>query len=157
ILAGSTFPADKEEDGENYREFLEQEIRKLRLENHVSIINKYLSLEDLLRYINASDICITPYIDAEQVSSGILSFCVGLNKPVVSTPYLYAKEILNNGRGEFVEFKNPESISNCILKLLGNKNRMVEIKSYLTQFREHMRWSNVAKNYIDLMNKLYKG
>lgn len=152
VLAGKTHPKEFESDGsEPYRNFLKNEVSRLNLEKNVSFVNRFLPLESLLRYIQASDFCITPYTDPRQVSSGVLSYSVGLGKPVISTPFTYAKEILGGGKGIILpDFNNPESMSQGILDLLGDKEKIISIKKNLAEIQEKMNWKNVAKKYVDV-------
>lgn len=156
LIAGTTHPREIEENGrEPYREQLEVEAKDLGVEKNVVFVNNYLSLNSLLRHIKASDVCITPYTFPGQISSGVLSYCVGLDKPVISTPFLYAKEILSEGRGIVLsKFNDPESISSAMNYLLDKPQKIVEIKRKIEPLKNEMLWSNVARKYIEVEKKL---
>jgi len=157
VIAGSTHPKEIERNREPYREFLEKEVRKLKLEDNVLFVNQYLTLNSLLRHIQASDVGITPYTDSRQVSSGVLSYNLGLEKPVISTPFLYAQEILADGRGIILpDYNNPESISDALMDLLNNREKIQKIIKKIKPFKEQMRWPNVAKKYIEVEKRLIK-
>jgi len=150
VVAGSSHPNEvKAQGGDKYRGELMERVDKLKLQNHVRFVNRYLSLEHLLRYIQASDICITPYRDMEQTSSGVLSYSIGLMKPVVSSPFRYAREILGNGRGLIAEAENPRSFAEQINLLIENPDLVKSIRERLKGYREHMKWDNVAKRYVE--------
>jgi len=156
MIAGKTHPKEFGPNGsEPYRNKLQEEVKNLNLENNVLFINKWLPLTSLLRYIQASDMAITPYTDPKQISSGILSYNLGLLKPVISTPFAYAKEILAEGRGIVLpDFNNPESISNVLMYVLNNREIIKKMQEKIIPFREQMRWPNVAKKYIGVEKKL---
>ncbi len=156
MIAGKTHPKEFGLDGsEPYREKLQEEVKNLNLENNVLFINKWLPLTSLLRYIQASDMAITPYTDPKQISSGVLSYNLGLLKPVISTPFAYAKEVLADGRGIVLpDFNNPESISDALIYVLDNREIVKKMQEKITPFREQMRWPNVAKKYIEVEQKL---
>ncbi len=156
MIAGKTHPKEFAEDGsEPYRMGLQKEVQDLHLENNVIFINQWLPLNILLRHIQASDMAITPYRDPKQVSSGILSYNLGLSKPVISTPFAYAKEILADGRGIVLpDFNNPESISEALLEVLDNRELVTQMKERIKPLKEEMMWSNVAKKYIGVEKKL---
>ena len=108
-----------------------------------------------MRHIQASDVCVTPYTAPEQVSSGILSYCVGLDKPVLSTPFLYAQEILGDGRGVILpDFNNPDSMAEGIIRLAKNPGLVESIKTKLKPLKERMLWPNVAGEYINVERML---
>ncbi len=156
VVAGKAHPKEIESNGrEPYRELLVSETRRLDLEKNVSFVDNYLPLSSLLRHINASEICITPYTEPGQVSSGVLSYGMGLLKPVLSTPFLYAQEVLADGRGIILpDFENPESIAIALLDALGDTGRLREMERKIEPFVEQMRWPNVAKIYIEEERKL---
>ena len=62
-------------------------------------MNQYLRQKDVIEFLLASDIYVTPYLDPNQITSGTLSYALGAGKAVVSTPYLHAKEALADDRG----------------------------------------------------------
>lgn len=151
VIAGKTHPKEIIDGEEPYRDYLKKEVARLGLEDHVMFVNRYLPLASLLRFIQASDVCITPYTDPRQISSGVLSYNVGLEKPVISTPFLYAKEILAEGRGVVLpDFDNPESISKAIIDLIEHPEKIKIIKENIRPFKGQMNWMNVAKRYVDI-------
>jgi glycosyltransferase involved in cell wall biosynthesis len=157
VLAGKTHPKEIEDGKEPYRDFLKNEVSRLNLEDNVLFVNRFLPLTSLLRYIQASDACITPYADPRQISSGVLSYNLGLEKPTISTPFNYAKEILDEGRGIILpDFNNPDSISKAIFELLDNPEKIVDIKKNIKPFKEQMLWENVAKKYIEVEKSVIK-
>ncbi|MBZ0099529.1 MAG: glycosyltransferase, partial [Taibaiella sp.] len=103
LILGQTHPALKEE-GAGYRNKLEELVKKLELDDNVRFINKYLSVDEIIQYLQLSDIYMTPYTGKDQAVSGTLAYAVGYGKAIVSTPYLYAKEMLSEGRGMLAEF-----------------------------------------------------
>lgn len=155
IISGKTHPKEFVEEKEPYRNFLKSEVSKLGLEKNVLFVDRYLPLNSLLRYIQASDLCITPYTDPRQTSSGVLSYSIGLEKPVISTPFKYAKELLSKGRGIILpDFNNPDSMSKSILCLLDNPEEIKNIKEKIGPLKEEMLWENVAKKYIKIEKSL---
>jgi glycosyltransferase involved in cell wall biosynthesis len=71
---------------------------------------------------------------------------------VVSTPYLHAKEVLNNGRGVLCDFKNSASIADAMETLLSNESLKMETETKAYEYSRSFIWSRVAKKYVDLFN-----
>jgi glycosyltransferase involved in cell wall biosynthesis len=120
IVLGATHPHVLQTEGESYRLQLQQLVRNLNLEQQVIFQNRFVTLEELCEYLAAADVYITPYIGEAQITSGTLAYAMGTGKPVVSTPYWYAQEMLEDGRGHVVPFKDPESLSEVLIRLLGD-------------------------------------
>src|SRR5581483_3360601 len=99
IVLGATHPHVKERDGESYRLALERRAKRLGVDAHVIFINRFVSQEELVECIGAADLYLTPYLSRTQIVSGTLAYTVGAGKAVISTPYWYAEELLDEGRG----------------------------------------------------------
>ena len=153
LIIGETHPEVRKIEGETYRVNLIKLVDQLGLKNHVRFHNRFLTKRELIRYLHATDICITPYIGPNQISSGTLVYALGAGRAVVSTPYLHAKEVLSHGRGMFCEFKNPASIADEVEKLLENAklSRGMEKKAYW--YSRSFIWPKVAQKYTDMLRR----
>ena len=148
IVLGATHPNVLHEEGDVYRDSLKAEIKKLGLEEHVIFLNEFVPLEKLNDCISAADIYITPYLHEEQVVSGSLSYAVGAGKPVISTPYWHAEELLSEGRGLLVPFRDSSAIAEKILFLLENEDKRHAIRKRAYLNSREMVWNRVAKRYM---------
>jgi len=154
MILGKTHPCVKNEQGENYREKLLALTRDLGLENHVRFIDKYLTKEEIIYYLWLCDIYLTPYLSKDQAVSGTLAYAVGCGRVVVSTPYLYAQEILGDGRGLLAEFRDAGSIAKCINYVLANPDKKRDMELKTAKLGQTMLWSAVASKYCDLFLRL---
>jgi glycosyltransferase involved in cell wall biosynthesis len=155
LVIGETHPEVRKNEGESYRKKLVKLVEKLQLEKHVRFHNRFLTKRELTKYLQATDVYLTPYISPNQISSGTLVYALGAGRAVVSTPYLHAQDVLAEGRGLFCEFKNPNSIAICIDKLLDeNLRKSMQRKAY--KYSRRFVWSNVAKEYFKLFNQIIK-
>jgi glycosyltransferase involved in cell wall biosynthesis len=154
LVLGQTHPHIKKKVGEVYREQLKEEVKKLKLEKYVHFENRYLSLKEIINYLRATDIYITPYLNPQQITSGTLAYAIGAGKVCLSTRYLYAKELLSHGKGIFIDYRNPEDISKKVNKLLANPLDMQKISRKAYLFGRQMIWPNVARNHLKLYYKI---
>ncbi|HEY8745935.1 MAG TPA: glycosyltransferase, partial [Chloroflexota bacterium] len=99
LVIGETHPDVRKLRGEGYREDLIARCRQLAVVEHVRFVNRFLLQDELLSYLAATDVYLTPYLGAGQITSGTLAYALGYGKAIVSTPYLYARELLAGGRG----------------------------------------------------------
>lgn len=153
LVIGETHPQVRKNEGEKYRKKLIRLVEDLGLEEHVRFQNRFLNKRELIKYLQATDIYITPYISANQISSGTLTYAMGAGSAVISTPYLHAKENLADNRGMFCQFKNPSSIAECIEKLSDDRVRgAMKRKNY--DYSRHFIWSNVAMEYAKLFDQV---
>lgn len=158
LIIGATHPNVVRNEGESYREFLMKEAERLGVKDNVIFVNKFLPINELLEYLGATDIYITPYLNPGQITSGTLSYAIGCGKACISTPYLYAKDIFEDGkRGILVNFRDPEGISESVLYLLKNpeKKKQIERESY--KLGQKMRWEKVAWDYLTLFSRISSG
>jgi len=153
LILGATHPHVVASEGEAYRESLQKRVRQLGLQENVLFYDQFVNLKDLKEFIGAADVYITPYLDPEQVVSGTLAYTVGAGKAVIATPYRYAKELLADGRGVLVPFRDSKAISEKILYLLDNEAETDAIRKRAYLYGRNMIWPAVAKRYYESLER----
>jgi len=148
IIVGATHPHVIQNEGETYRLSLQWLAREKGVEANVIFYNRFVSLEELVQFISASDIYITPYLEAAQITSGTLAYTLGAGKAVISTPYWYAEEMLANDRGTLVPFRDPEALADQVIDLLGNESKRHAMRKRAYLFGRDMIWPKVARRYM---------
>ena len=154
IVLGATHPAVKLQHGEDYRSTLQRRAVDQGVADHVIFHNKFVELPELMEFLGAADVYITPYLDEAQIVSGTLAYALGCGKATVSTPYWYAKEMLSDGRGRLVPFRNPKALAAAVIDLLDNEVERHAIRKRAYQHTRPMRWSEVAASYLDLFARV---
>jgi glycosyltransferase involved in cell wall biosynthesis len=154
LILGETHPEVRRNEGEVYRESLQERIRAYGLERHVRLLDRYLGFDELIGYLRATDIYLTPYVNPVQIVSGTLAYAVGCGKAVVSTPYLYAKELLADGRGLLSAFRDGDSIATQLLALLDVPVLRRTISQRAYEFGRSMTWSHVSLQHLLLFREL---
>lgn len=154
LILGETHPVVRRQEGESYRESLHALVSEYGLQHNVQLIDKYLDFDELVSYLEATDIYLTPYLNPVQIVSGTLAYAVGCGKAIVSTPYLYAEEVLAHNRGFLCNFRDSKSIANTINALLDDSSlrRATERRAY--RFGRQMTWPHVAADYGRLFREL---
>jgi len=131
-------------------------VDKLQLGKHVRFHNRFLSKTELIKYLLATDIYISPYISPSQMSSGTLAYALGAGRATISTPYLHARELLANNRGLFCKFKDPDSIAESISVLLKNEGLRRKMEKKVYEYSRKFVWPNVAMRYAELFRRVLK-
>jgi len=152
-ILGKTHPVVKEQQGERYREGLQALARKIGVAEHVVFVDKYLTKNELLQYLQVSDIYLTPYLDMEQVTSGTLAYALACGRPIISTPYLHARFLLNEGRGILVPPSQSAAISQACEQLLGDPVLAARMERANLQYGKHLLWPYVGQAFVDLCAK----
>ena len=155
LILGQTHPALMEE-GRLYRSKLEELVERLNLRDNVKFINRFLSTDEIIQYLQMSDIYMTPYLGKDQAVSGTMAYAVGYGKAIVSTPYLYAKEMLSDRRGLFAEFNNPDSLAGCIKYIIDNPHDKARMERDTIKIGRTMYWDKVAKHYSEVFINIMK-
>lgn len=151
LVLGQTHPALKEEEGITYRSRLEALLDKLNLRNNVHIINKYLTTDEIIQYLQLTDIYMTPYVEKDQAVSGPLAYAVGYGKAIVSTPYLYAKEMLSDGNGLLADFGSSDSLADCLKQILDDPFKQKMMERNTAKIGRTMYWDKIALRYTNLL------
>ncbi|MFA6979572.1 MAG: glycosyltransferase family 4 protein [Ignavibacteriaceae bacterium] len=149
IVVGATHPHVIQNEGETYRLSLQWLAQQKGVESNVIFYNRFVSLEELVEFISAADIYITPYLNEAQIVSGTLAYTLGAGKAVISTPYWYAQEMLSDGRGVLVPFRDPKALAEQVIKLLDNEADRHAMRKRAYMFGRKMIWSEVAKRYME--------
>jgi glycosyltransferase involved in cell wall biosynthesis len=155
-VIGVTHPQVKRSEGENYRNTLLKMAENLGVSGHVKFLNRFLSKPELYNYLQATDVYITPYPSPNQVSSGTLSYALAAGKAVVSTPYLHAKEALDEGRGMLCKFNDSAAIAEKVTEIIENKSLRRSLEQNAYNYSRKFTWPLVAKKYLALFNELSK-
>jgi len=153
MILGETHPHVKEVDGEAYRLSLQWLARERGVESHVIFHNRFVSLEELIEFIGAADIYITPYLNKAQITSGTLAYTLGAGKAVVSTPYWYAEELLADDRGVLVPFRDPAALAAGVIGLLDDEPKRQAMRKRAYLFGREMIWPQVALRYCETFER----
>ncbi|MBB5375916.1 glycosyltransferase involved in cell wall biosynthesis [Deinococcus metalli] len=150
LILGATHPHLREREGEAYREGLVELAASLGVAAHVRFENRFATLDELGRYIAAADIYLTPYLNREQITSGTLAYALGNGKAVVSTPYWHAEELLADGRGVLVPFRDAVTLGQELRDLLDKPARRAELEARARAYGEGMTWPAIGAQYLQV-------
>jgi glycosyltransferase involved in cell wall biosynthesis len=149
IVLGATHPHVKDRHGETYRLMLENRAQRLGVDSSMIFHNRFVSQEELTEFLAATDIYVTPYLNPEQTTSGTLAYAVGSGKAVISTPYWHARELLADGRGVLVPWRDPQAIAREVVDLLGDDAKRLALRKRAAAHGRDMLWPAVARRYVE--------
>lgn len=149
LIIGETHPEVRKREGETYRQSLLSLVESHGLENNVRFVNRFLPENELIRYLQATDIYIVPYPNREQISSGTLSYALSTGKAIITTPFLQAEDVISKGAAMQCEFKNPTSITECISTLLKDHQIHQRLSYTAYEYSRPMIWPNTAMSYVN--------
>ncbi|OGX18574.1 MAG: hypothetical protein A3K83_00315 [Omnitrophica WOR_2 bacterium RBG_13_44_8b] len=153
VILGVTHPNVLREEGESYRNFLLQKVHDLNLAAHVNFYNEYVTLDELLQFLRAADVYIATSLNPNQAVSGTLSYALGTGRPVVSTSFAQAKELVTPEAGILVDFRNPSAYAQALITLLKDPAAREQLAKNAYFRTRNMTWENVALEYLKLFSK----
>jgi glycosyltransferase involved in cell wall biosynthesis len=154
VVVGATHPNLVREQGEQYRERLRELAGELGVSDCLQFIDRFVSREELVRLIAAADIYTTPYLNEEQITSGTLAYAFGMGKPVVSTPYWHAAELLADNAGKIIPFRDSAALADAVGSLLADDENRKAISRLAFERGRAMTWPRVGLDYLDAIHRL---
>jgi glycosyltransferase involved in cell wall biosynthesis len=155
MISGVTHPHVLRHEGDKYRLYLQKLAKDLGVEANVIFRNRFVSPQELVEVIGAADIYITPYKNKGQVVSGTLAYALSAGKAIISTPYLHATELLDDGRGVFVPFDDPQALAAKAIELLDNGTARHAMRKRAYLYTRDMVWNRVAQQYMGSFERVY--
>ena len=147
LLLGETHPEVRRHEGESYRESLIARVRELGLTDRVHFIDRYMHDEEIVEYLQATDVYVSPSLDPDQIVSGTLSYAVACGRVVIATASVYARELLADGRGITIPFRESASVAAAVNSVLGDPQLRSELETTAYRFGRSMTWPRVARRY----------
>jgi glycosyltransferase involved in cell wall biosynthesis len=148
LILGKTHPELVRREGEAYRRRLWQQVEALGLERHVAFVDDYLSQPEIVDYLLASDVYVTPYLDPMQITSGTLAYALGAGKAIISTPYLHAAEVLADQRGLLVDFRDAEGLATLSLRILDDADLKRRLEHNAYEYGRETAWPRIGERML---------
>jgi len=156
LIVGQTHPGAIRDGVDDYRIALTRVIDELGIADSVRFVNHYLTKSEIISYLAASDIYITPYLNPQQICSGTLAYAVAAGKAIISTPYLHARFLLGGGRGLLTAFASPHSISQAALRVLDAPDLQLQLESRTRSYGQRLLWTEVGTRFRSVLNEVCK-
>jgi glycosyltransferase involved in cell wall biosynthesis len=150
LVVGQTHPELLKQQGESYRNTLERAAEDLGMTDHIAFVNEYLTQRDIVGYLLATDVYVTPYLDPNQITSGTLAYALGAGKAIVSTPYLHAIEALADGRGIIVPFRDSDAIADAVRRILSDPALKQGLERRAYAYGRETAWPAVGRRVLAL-------
>ena len=154
LVIGKTHPEVVKSEGEKYRDSLKLKVAELGIEDHVIFINIYVTLTDLLEYLQLTDIYLFTTNDPNQAVSGTFVYAMSCGCPIISTPIPHAKSVLNEDNGIIINFRDSEQLAVNVIRLLGDEALRSKISYNTIQQIVSTAWENSAVSHALLFKDI---
>jgi polysaccharide biosynthesis protein PslF len=147
LIAGATHPKVRQHAGEEYRSMLVERARRSGSTCEVCFDDSYRDMQSLTELIRAADLVLLPYDSDDQVTSGVLVDAVAAGRPVVSTAFPHAVELLASGAGIVVPQRDPAALAAAIRAVLSDPDRAKAMAAEARRLAPDLSWTSVAERY----------
>jgi glycosyltransferase involved in cell wall biosynthesis len=151
LVIGKTHPELIKRDGEKYRKGLLRQVHDWGLEPHVTFVDEYLTQPQIVDFLLASDVYVTPYVDPNQITSGTLAYALGAGKAIVSTPYLHAAEALAEQRGLLVDFRSESQLADATMRILDDPFLKMRLEHNAYAYGHQAAWPRVGERMLAVL------
>jgi glycosyltransferase involved in cell wall biosynthesis len=151
LVVGKTHPELVRREGEAYRRQLWRLVKDRGLQQHVEFVDEYLTQAQIVDYLLASDVYVTPYLDPKQITSGTLAYALGAGKAIVSTPYPHAAEVLTAERGVLVPFRSQAALAEATLRILGDPQLKRRLEDEAYAYGRETAWPRVGERMLAIL------
>ncbi|RXT13993.1 glycosyltransferase [Ammoniphilus sp. CFH 90114] len=155
VIIGETHSSVKEKNGESYRKNLQRKIKLNGLQDHVIMIDEYVSEDNLIKYISAADMVLVPYLNPNHSSSGVLTYAVGLGMPLLATPFTYAKEVLQGQKEIMIPYGNYAEWREQLTSFLSNRDRLTTLQKKISEISPTLHWSHIGKLHAKIFEQVH--
>jgi glycosyltransferase involved in cell wall biosynthesis len=156
MVLGATHPHVLRAQGEEYRMMLQRRAHERGVRENVNFQNRFVDLAKLTEFLGAADIYVTPYLNEAQIVSGTLAYAIGAGKAVISTPYWYATELLADGRGTIVPFRDAEALAATVIDCLDHEAERHATRKRAYLYGRSMIWKEVARQYLEVFEDVHR-
>lgn len=154
LIAGATHPKVHAQSGESYREMLVERAAASTAGSLISFDDTYRELASLTALIRSADLVVLPYDSTDQVTSGVLVDAVAAGRPVVSTAFPHAVELLRSGAGLVVPQRDPAALANAIRSVLTDPVQAASMAAEARRLAPDLSWTSVAGRYDEIATEL---
>ena len=154
VIAGATHPKVRQRDGEAYRQMLVDRAARSAAPARVVFDDTYRDLASLTALIQSADLVVLPYDSRDQVTSGVLVDAVAAGRPVVSTAFPHAVELLASGAGIVVPQRDPAALGAAIRAVLTDTRLADSMAAQARRLAPDLSWSAVARRYVQLGDQI---
>ena len=152
-IVGQTHPKVLAHSGHAYRQYLEELVSELGLDDRVTFVDRYVDDAELKAFVDDSHLVVVPYDNHEQVCSGVLTEAVALGRPVVATAFPHAQELLAAGAGLVVPHTERGLLKGLRL-LLEDDHAYDFATDQAARLAGPLSWHEVAGRYLELVHSV---
>jgi len=157
VILGATEPNSRVSDGETYRAGLEALVAVRGLTQHVKFVDRFVGRVELGNWLEAADVITTPYPNLDRTIAATLSYAMAAGKPIVSTPYAYATEMLSGDRGRLVPPGSAAALADAFIELLRDPDLRAAMGRRAYEHSRGMVWWEVGSQYRRIFDRAMSG
>jgi glycosyltransferase involved in cell wall biosynthesis len=150
LIIGKTHPEILKREGETYRKQLQRMIAELKIDQHVLFVDKFVSNEEILEFLQMTDIYLFTSNDPFQAVSGTFAFAMGCHCPIISTQIPHAKDQLSNA-GIMIDFNDSNHLGQSVNYLFQNPEILQEMRINALEKIRPSSWPNVAIKHLEIL------
>jgi polysaccharide biosynthesis protein PslF len=153
-VAGVTHPKVHARRGDEYRNSLVAQSRRLGVADTVTFDDRYRNVIQLTQFVASASVVVLPYDSRDQVTSGVLVDAIAAGRPVIATAFPHAVELLGTGAGIVVPHQDPVALADAIRLAITDTDELSSMAAEARRIAPSLSWNAVADRYVGITAEL---
>lgn len=154
VVIGQTHPNLLQQEGEKYRNYLQQIIDDNDLQKNVRLVNEYVPTKKLMGYLALTDLYLFTSKDPNQAVSGTFLYAMSAGCPIISNSFVLAKEMLDDETGIILKGNEASELAEQAILLLRNSKLRKQMGHKAFVRTRDTTWQQVAQKHKQLFGDI---
>lgn len=150
LVCGQQDPHVEARHVDAYRDLLLRTASQSGVRDLVTFDPAYLTTGALATLVRRADLVLLPYEARDRTTSAVLTEAIAARRPVVATGFPQARELLSDGAGLIVPYRDPTALARAVRRVLTEPALAESMRNKSGQLAAALAWPGIAAAFRDV-------